>query len=99
MKDEWGLGIMTAIGGVKPELKTGEILWRQESLQRSTSPHRGSGPTGISWGTDQAKLAFLLRVVADLLPTPSNLKIWSKEGDPAFKPSGAEFFSLNHIVN
>lgn len=26
------------------------------------------------WGTDQGKLTFLLHAVADLLPTPNNLK-------------------------
>ncbi len=28
------------------------------------------------WSTDQCKLTFFLHAVADLLPTPTNLKIW-----------------------
>jgi len=30
------------------------------------------------WETEQGKQTFLLHAVADLLPTPSNLKIWGK---------------------
>ncbi|CAM4687864.1 unnamed protein product [Leuciscus chuanchicus] len=41
------------------------------------------------WETDQDKLTFLLRGVADLLPTPNNLKIWGKEEYPSCKHCGA----------
>lgn len=50
------------------------------------------------WGTDQGKLSFLLRAVADLLPTPNNLKIWGKEEDPSCKQCGASICTLNHIL-
>lgn len=46
------------------------------------------------WGTDQGKLTFLLRAVADLLPTPSNLKIWGKENDASCKQCSAKFCTL-----
>ena len=50
------------------------------------------------WVTDQGKLSFLLRAVADLLPTPQNLKIWGKEGSSICMQCGAEFCTLNHIL-
>ena len=50
------------------------------------------------WGTDQGKLSFLLRAVADLLPTPNNLKIWGKEENPSCFQCGKALCSLNHIL-
>lgn len=50
------------------------------------------------WATDQGKLNFLLRAVADLLPTPSNLKIWSKEQEASCSQCGASLCTLNHIL-
>lgn len=50
------------------------------------------------WGTDQGKLSFLLRAVADLLPTPSNLRIWGKEDDASCKQCSAKFCTLKHIL-
>ncbi|XP_077352497.1 uncharacterized protein prkg2l isoform X1 [Festucalex cinctus] len=50
------------------------------------------------WGTDQNKLGFLLRAVADLLPTPSNLKIWGKEEEASCNHCGASLCTLNHIL-
>lgn len=50
------------------------------------------------WQTDQGKLSFLLRSVTDLLPTPSNLKIWGGEEDPSCKQCGAANCTLNHIL-
>lgn len=50
------------------------------------------------WGTDQGNLSFFLRVVADLLPTPNNLKIWGKEEDPSCKQCRATLCTLNHIL-
>lgn len=38
-----------------------------------------------------------LRAVADVLPTPSNLKIWGREEDPSCKQCGASSCTLNHI--
>ena len=37
------------------------------------------------WQTDQGKLSFLLRSMADLLPTPRNFKISGKEEEPSYK--------------
>ena len=39
-----------------------------------------------------------MRSVADLLPTPRNVKIWSKEEDPSCKQSGTALCTLNHIL-
>lgn len=50
------------------------------------------------WGTDQGKLSFLLRAMADLLPTPNNLKIWGKEEDSSCVQCGKPLCSLNHIL-
>lgn len=43
-------------------------------------------------------LNFLLHSVTDLLPTPSNLKIWGGEEDPSCKQCGAATCTLNHIL-
>lgn len=51
------------------------------------------------WSTDQGKLTFLLRAVADLLPTPSNLKIWGKEETSSCAQCGADHCTLNHILS
>lgn len=44
------------------------------------------------------KLTFLLRAVADLFPTPNNLKIWGKEEDPSCKQCRSTLCTLNHIL-
>lgn len=38
-----------------------------------------------------------LGAVADVLPTPSNLKIWGREEDSSCKQCGASSCTLNHI--
>ena len=50
------------------------------------------------WTRDQGKLSFLLRAVADLLPTLSNLKIWGKEQDASCSQGGASLCTLNYIL-
>lgn len=50
------------------------------------------------WGTDQGKFPLFLWAVDDLLPTPSNLKVWGKEEDPSCKHCGAAVCTLNHIL-
>lgn len=50
------------------------------------------------WATDQGKLNFLLRAVADLLPTPSNLKIRGKDQEASCSQCGASVCTLNHIL-
>lgn len=50
------------------------------------------------WQTNQGKLSFLLCSVTDLLPTPSNLKIWGSEEDPSCSQCGAVPCTLNHIL-
>ena len=51
------------------------------------------------WTMDQGKLSFILRATADLLPTPSNLKIWGKEDDATCKLCEGRSCSLNHILS
>ena len=55
------------------------------AIQGNWTKWEGALDTKLSWRelwtTDQGKLAFLLHAVANLLPTPSNLKILGKEDD------------------
>jgi len=50
------------------------------------------------WATEQGKLSFLLRALANLLPTQNNLKIWGKEEDVSCKQCGTTISALNHIL-
>lgn len=69
----------------------GQWMQWDEALDRSLSWNE-------MWSTDQGKLTFLLRAVADLLPTPSNLKIWGKEDQSSCTQCAAEHCTLNHIL-
>ena len=51
------------------------------------------------WAMDQGKLSFILRATADLLPTPSNLRIWGKEENAACKLCNKANCTLNHILS
>ncbi|CAJ1082823.1 hypothetical protein G5714_008721 [Xyrichtys novacula] len=46
----------------------------------------------------QVKAIGLASQVADLMPTPSNLKIWGAEEDPSCKLCRAACCTLNHIL-
>jgi len=49
-------------------------------------------------GNQPRQVEFLATYWADLLPTPSNLKIWGKEEDPSCKQCEAALCTLNHIL-
>ncbi len=51
------------------------------------------------WSMDQGKLSFLLRALADLLPTPANLSTWGLAEDAACYQCHAPYCTLNHILS
>ena len=51
------------------------------------------------WRTNETKLKFILRSVFDLLPSPTNLRVWGLSNDSRCTLCGAEYCNLRHILS
>ena len=51
------------------------------------------------WNMDQSKFTFLIRAVTDLLPSPSNLRLWGIKNECKCKLCGSSCCNLRHILS
>ena len=69
----------------------GDWTWWEAAMERRLTQ-------SDLWVMDEGKFGFLLRAVADLLSSPSNLRIWSKTEEAACQLCKHLSCTLNHIL-
>lgn len=80
------------MASIATQAKQGQWMTWEDAMGRSLSWPE-------IWSTDQSKLSFMIRSFADLLPSPSNLKLWGSLDSANCSLCNSPDCTLNHILS
>ena len=80
------------VASIATQAKQGQWMTWEDAMGRSLSWPE-------IWSTDQSKLSFIIRSFADLLPSPSNLKLWGSLDSANCSLCNSPDRTINHILS